>query len=108
VNKHFPRECPLLKKFYISIQEEDWEKTVCLNCPISPICVLELEGRTPRILKEKLKETNIPCPKCRNDPVVWKEVIEGVRPSTLEKNKDGDWECFLCGFIIYSATYKED
>ena len=95
------RECPLLSKFYISEQEEDWERKVCLNCVISPICVLELAGRIPAILKEKLEQTMVPCPKCQGDPIIWNEVMRGDRISGLRLNEDGDWQCFYCSHTIY-------
>ena len=97
------RVCPLLEKYYISFQETDWEKRVCLNCIVSPICVLELPT-VPPILNEKLRETSLPCPHCQNDPVFFKEVMGGARISGLVKNEDGDWHCFLCGWTIYQKS----
>jgi len=101
------RECPLLSKYFIGDAKnlEDWQRRVCLECIVLPICVLELSGRVPRILNEKLANTNIPCPSCQGDSIKWKEVMGGARISNLFKNKDG-WKCIHCGFQIYKKRRK--
>jgi len=104
------KKCPLLGKYYVDESEEmpDWAKEICLSCIISPVCIYDLPGSwIPLILKERLNNTNIPCPKCHTDPIVWREVMGGIRPSTLCKNADGDWQCYLCGFIIYQQPIRK-
>ena len=104
MKKRPKRVCPLLEKYYISNQDTDWTKKVCLNCIVSPICVLELTT-VPPILNKTLRNTMLPCPKCQDDPMFFKEIMGGARISGLIKNEYGDWACFICGYILYRPPF---
>ena len=101
--------CPLFQKYFV--EDEALAELICANCcPLSDFCWQDLEDFTDvealkRLTKKRLEEVILPCPKCQTDKKIMYEVLKGVRPSTLRKNEDGDWQCW-CGKILYPPPLK--
>ena len=104
------KQCPFLEKYYIPFAGdlEDWQKRACTDsCPLQDQCILNIEGRISSVIIEKLKNANLPCPRCQGDPVFRREVRAGERISSLYKNEDGDWACLFCNFMIYQHPFRK-
>ena len=99
------KQCPFLEKYYIPFAGdlEDWQKRACTDsCPLQDQCIFNIEGRISSVIIEKLKNANLPCPRCQGDPIFRREVMAGERISSLYKNEDRDWACLYCNFMIYA------
>ena len=102
--------CPLRQKYNLPMYDtEDWHKRVCLNCPVTPLCYLELD-RLPkgsrREVRLQLEQASIGCPRCQKDDKSAQDINNGIVMSKLKKDDEANWNCISCGFMIYADRHN--